>query len=145
MADIIQIRRDDASIWTSVDPILAQGELGVELDTQKVKVGDGVNRWTDIDYLIDVGTYITEDMAVVNFTGDLQNNGSSVVTEDVFSQPVVNFTGDLQSKGSSVVTESEAVVNFTGDLQSKGSSVVTDDTVATVSQQAAIAMALIFG
>jgi hypothetical protein len=67
------------------------------------------------------------------------------VTEDVFSQPVVNFTGDLQSKGSSVVTESEAVVNFTGDLQSKGSSVVTDDTVATVSQQAAIAMALIFG
>ena len=108
MADIIQIRRDDASVWTSVDPILAQGELGVELDTRKVKVGDGVNHWTDIDYLIDVGGYVTESQAVVNFTGDLQNNGFSVLTEDA--------NGDLDMNGNKVLFAN--VYPTVGDLPS---------------------------
>ena len=39
MADLIQIRRDTAANWTSVNPTLAQGELGIETDTSKVKAG----------------------------------------------------------------------------------------------------------
>ena len=41
MAAKIQLRRDTASVWTSVNPTLALGEPGVETDTYKVKVGDG--------------------------------------------------------------------------------------------------------
>ena len=59
MADRIQIRRDTAANWTSVNPILAQGELGVETDTDKFKVGDGVTAWNSLDYLIDPATYVT--------------------------------------------------------------------------------------
>jgi len=50
MALQIQIRRDTAANWTSVNPILAQGEIGYELDTGKVKIGDGTTAWTSLVY-----------------------------------------------------------------------------------------------
>ena len=50
MADIIQIRRDSAADWTSVDPTLANGEIGYETDTEKIKIGDGVTAWTALSY-----------------------------------------------------------------------------------------------
>lgn len=59
MADMIQIRRDTASNWTSANPILAQGELGAETDTSKIKIGDGSTAWTSLGYLIDTGDYLT--------------------------------------------------------------------------------------
>jgi hypothetical protein len=59
MAERIQIRRDTAANWTSVNPTLAQGELGVETDTLKFKVGDGTSAWTSLNYLIDAGDYLT--------------------------------------------------------------------------------------
>ena len=60
VADIIQIRRDTASNWTSANPTLANGELGIETDTSKIKVGDGSTAWSSKTYLVDVGSYLTE-------------------------------------------------------------------------------------
>ena len=59
MADMIQIRRDTASNWTSANPILAQGEMGAETDTSKIKIGDGTTAWASLGYLIDAGGYLT--------------------------------------------------------------------------------------
>jgi len=59
VADIIQIRRDTASNWTSANPTLANGELGIETDTSKIKVGDGSTAWSSKTYLVDVGSYLT--------------------------------------------------------------------------------------
>ena len=53
MAEIIQLRRDMAANWTSANPALAHGELGVESDTLKIKIGDGQTAWTALDYLVD--------------------------------------------------------------------------------------------
>ena len=50
MADRIQIRRDTAANWTSSDPTLAQGEMGFETDTLKIKFGDGSTAWTALSY-----------------------------------------------------------------------------------------------
>ena len=50
MADVIQIRRDTASAWTSANPTLASGELGLETDTGKLKVGDASTAWTSLAY-----------------------------------------------------------------------------------------------
>jgi hypothetical protein len=50
MAQQIQLRRDTAAEWTSVDPVLAQGEVGVETDTNRSKIGDGVTAWTSLPY-----------------------------------------------------------------------------------------------
>ena len=59
MADLIQIRRDTAANWTSANTVLAQGELGAETDTSKIKIGDGSTAWTSLAYLIDAGGYLT--------------------------------------------------------------------------------------
>lgn len=50
MATKIQIRRDTSTNWTAANPILAEGELGIETDTVSVKLGDGVTRWVSLAY-----------------------------------------------------------------------------------------------
>ena len=52
MAVQIQIRRGSASNWTASNPILAEGEMGLELDTGKLKFGDGVTAWNSLAYSI---------------------------------------------------------------------------------------------
>ena len=34
-----------------MNPILMEGEVGFETDTRLRKIGDGVNRWNDLEYL----------------------------------------------------------------------------------------------
>ena len=79
MADIIQIRRDTAANWTSANPTLAQGELGLETDTDKFKVGDGSTAWTSLGYLINTSGYASYADTTANFTGTLQNGGSQLL------------------------------------------------------------------
>ena len=55
MATKIQLRRDLSSNWASTNPILAQGEPGVELDTNNMKIGDGVKAWNDLAYTVQEG------------------------------------------------------------------------------------------
>ena len=55
MAKQIQIRRDTAANWTAANPVLAQAEIGIELDglgTPLVlqKIGNGVTAWNDLPY-----------------------------------------------------------------------------------------------
>ena len=50
MAVQIQLRRGTASQWTSANPTLAVGEMGVETDTDKYKIGDGSTAWTSLSY-----------------------------------------------------------------------------------------------
>ena len=51
MAIQIQMRRDTAANWSSNDPTLASGEIGLETDTGKTKIGDGSTAWTSLAYL----------------------------------------------------------------------------------------------
>lgn len=48
--DVIQLRRGTAAEWASVNPILADGEEGLETDTGYRKVGDGITRWNALQY-----------------------------------------------------------------------------------------------
>lgn len=38
------------SKWSGVNPVLAQGELGYEIDTNRVKIGDGLTAWNSLSY-----------------------------------------------------------------------------------------------
>ena len=53
----MQQRRGTAAQWISTNngngPILAAGEIGYESDTNKFKLGDGVNHWVDLEYFLD--------------------------------------------------------------------------------------------
>jgi hypothetical protein len=46
----IQVRRGLASEWTSANPVLAAGEMGVETNTNKFKFGNGSSTWTALSY-----------------------------------------------------------------------------------------------
>jgi len=50
MANRIQLRRGGAQEWANSNPTLAQGELGIELDTGRFKIGDGVTAWNSLRY-----------------------------------------------------------------------------------------------
>jgi hypothetical protein len=58
MATRMQQRRGTATQWVSTNagagPILNAGEIGFESDTNKFKIGDGVNHWDDLTYFVDV-------------------------------------------------------------------------------------------
>lgn len=46
----LQFRRGTALEWSTVNPTLADGELGIETDTLKHKIGDGSTEWNDLGY-----------------------------------------------------------------------------------------------
>jgi len=79
MADVIIFqrhwqRRGDAALWTSVNPVLADGEIGYETDTSKWKFGDGVTAWVSLDYQlfeapVDGHEYVRKNGAWAQATG----------------------------------------------------------------------------
>lgn len=50
MANRIQLRRGTAAQWTAANPVLAQGEPGIETDTGKQKFGNGTAAWSALPY-----------------------------------------------------------------------------------------------
>lgn len=50
MAVQIQLRRGAAASWTTANPVLADGEMGVESDTDLFKIGDGLTAWNSLSY-----------------------------------------------------------------------------------------------
>jgi hypothetical protein len=46
----IILRRDTAANWTSANPTLSGGEVGIETDTLKMKLGNGSTAWNSLSY-----------------------------------------------------------------------------------------------
>lgn len=65
----IQLRRDTASNWTSSNPTLAAGEIGIETDTLKYKLGNGSTAWASLSYASLPANAI--DVTTINAKGDL--------------------------------------------------------------------------
>ena len=63
----IQLRNDLAETWKSRNPVLLKGEMGVETDTRKIKIGDGTTVWTSLAY---VGADVNDILAVINDNRD---------------------------------------------------------------------------
>lgn len=81
---LIQLRTDTAANWTAANPVLAEGEVGIEWDTGKQKNGNGSTAWnslpyagggTDIPANVQAGTTYT--IAASDGGGEVQMNSSS--------------------------------------------------------------------
>ena len=65
MADVIkttfQVKRGTAARWEELNPILNPGEPGFEMDTFKLKIGNGSTPWKELPYIndVDISKYIT--------------------------------------------------------------------------------------
>ena len=69
MADLIQFRRDSAANWASVNPILADGELGVAQDSGTIKIGNGTDAWNTLSATSLANAVTTLDMSATTDPG----------------------------------------------------------------------------
>ena len=63
----IQLKHGLAASWTKKNPVLLAGEMGIETDTLKMKVGDGASNWSDLGYL---GADANDILAIINENRD---------------------------------------------------------------------------
>lgn len=66
----IQLKHGLAASWTKKNPVLLAGEMGIETDTLKMKVGDGTSNWSDLGYL---GADANDILAIINENRDSCN------------------------------------------------------------------------
>jgi hypothetical protein len=75
----MQQRRDTAANWTSSNPTLAAGELGLETDTGKIKIGNGSTAWTSLSYAA-AGT-VTSVTAGTGLTGGAISSSGTIAID----------------------------------------------------------------
>lgn len=109
-----QFRRGTASEWTSADPVLAAGEMGIETDTKKVKIGDGVNNWANLSYGMGV-----DDLQVTTTAGSTTNRAINITNSTISSNTV---------SGALIVTGG---VGIGGNLNLGGNLVISDKILPT--------------
>ena len=78
---VFQLKRGLAEAWTRVNPLLRAGEPGFELDTGKLKIGNGIDNWDELPYLVG------DDEGALHFKGSV-NTKADLPTEG-------NETGDI--------------------------------------------------
>ena len=118
MATRIQIRRDTAVNWSSANTILAQGEMALETDTGKLKVGDGTTAWGALGYSLDPASQ----------TGRITSADSGAST--VVYSPTANVILEAGT-GGTVVSNGNMTVNGTFAVSDMGTfvgSVISDNT-----------------
>jgi hypothetical protein len=79
----IQLRRGTAAQWTAANTTLASGEVGVEVDTSKFKIGNGTSTWVALIYANSIGGVIdglTDVYAVNPADGSVLVYNSSINT-----------------------------------------------------------------
>ena len=57
----IQLRHDTATNWSTENPTLLAGEIGLETDTRKIKMGDGSTAWNSLSYIYEPTVYLEPD------------------------------------------------------------------------------------
>ena len=83
----ILLRNDKARAWSSVNPTLSKGEIGVETDTNKMKIGDGSTQWNSLKYFGG-----TENSYQDNITEDGKAIGDIAVVKTLISEGKYSYT-----------------------------------------------------
>jgi len=133
MAIRIQLRRDTAANWTSVNPTLRAGEIGIETDTLKFKIGNG-SAWNATSGYANVtpsgltnslGNYIlVSDQGNPGGPAELDANGDLIIPENsviLWNDDAYNFTTTLtatQPTANRTITipNSSGTVALTSDI-----------------------------
>jgi hypothetical protein len=153
MASKIQLRRDTATRWQEINPVLGAGEPGYETDTGRIKVGNGNTVWNSLPYFSDAGNgidiptllsqlendvgYITEQdiPAIPTQVSQLANDVGYITAEDVENMPfptnLSDFTNDV---GFITSADIPAIPEKLSDLENDLDFAVGADIPQTVSQ-----------
>lgn len=113
----IQFRRGTAAQWTAANPYLAQGELGMETDTYKFKIGTGSTPWNSLSYGGLSGDF-TAPVSITNTTaststttGALKVVGGVGIQGDMYV-PNINATNSIVVGSAGSITSSGSSLNL---------------------------------
>jgi hypothetical protein len=95
----LQNRRDTAANWTANNPTLAAGEIGLETDTAKYKMGDGTTAWNSLAYAYTAGA-----AGATGPTGPIGVTGPTGVTGITGPTGPVGATGPTGPTGANGAT-----------------------------------------
>lgn len=104
--DRVLQRRDTAANWSTTNPILAEGEIGIITDGAKgYKIGDGITRWNALEYPANptsvVGELGDSEVAVINqatVTNSIIPTFSQISGFSMFVNPGrIDISGQIQS------------------------------------------------
>ena len=127
---LIRIRQksDTAENWVLNNPVLLYGELGLEIDTQKIKMGDGVTPWTGLRYVMQD---VVDNMNNKANT-DLSNVSALTTTvKDTLEVATKNHASSSTSYGTGTVSDYGHV--RTGGFSGKGHYVQSRRTATSLS------------
>ncbi|MBQ2369788.1 MAG: hypothetical protein II301_06715, partial [Peptococcaceae bacterium] len=103
-----------AAVWTANNPLLQRGEFGSEIDTGKLKVGDGVTYWNDLGYVA------ASQIDFADITGSPDDN--------VALKNALDAKQDVLTEGTGIDIDSDNIISNTGVR-----SVATGTTNGTIS------------
>ena len=126
----MQQRRDTAANWTSANPTLAAGEIGIETDTQKMKVGTGSTAWTSLAYAatgtvtsitagtgLSGGTISSSGTIAIDTATTVDVSTAQTLTNKTLTSPVIAALSDTVVKGleedvNVVASAATGTINF---------------------------------
>jgi hypothetical protein len=114
-------RRDTAANWTTANPTLLAGEIGIESDTGYWKVGDGTTAWTSLVYLSGLGAEIPVSRLADGAARQLLQTDAAGTGVEWTSN--IDVPGTLDVTGASTF---DAGVTIQGDLTVNGTTTTID-------------------
>jgi hypothetical protein len=129
-----------ADVWTAQNPILENGQIGVEIDSNKAKIGDGQTAWNALAY---IGASTSAVTSVAGKTGAVALSvvdilGAAPIASPVFTGTVSVPTapaGDNSTKAASTAFVASAIAGIPGYVLPAA----TTGTIGGVKKLAAIA------
>ena len=85
MADLIQFRRDTKENWLKYDPILLEGEVGYEIDTNLQKIGNGVDSYSNLEYV-----------GIGNITQETGDSEKLVISQKAVTELLTNINEQIK-------------------------------------------------
>lgn len=99
----IRLRCDTAANWTASNPVLLNGEVGIETDTRNFKVGNGVSAWSALSY------YIASSVPLVRGQVSKMTDGTiDIVTQGVYVSTGLTATLDADTAYGMVLGTTDA-------------------------------------
>ena len=152
----IKLRRGTAAQWTAQNPVLAEGEIGLETDTRKFKAGDGTTAWTGLQYYGGSGggasTFITLSDVPQSYTGQggklvrvkADASGLEFFTLTISSGDVTTALGftpeNVANKSTSVTTDQASNTKYPSVKSVYDWAVASFTTTAAVASQITTAL-----
>ena len=125
----MQIRRGTTAEWTTRNPVLLAAEPGYEIDTGRLKIGDGAKAWNQLPY------YSGEDIAlevgdIAGLTDALAGKSDTTHTHSAATTTVAGFlSASDKSKLDGIAAGAEVNVNADWNAASGDAQILNKPTI----------------